>query len=140
MKRIHIHLRATDLAAAQCFYTRLLGSHPTKTRDDYLQWRLDDPAINLAVTRGSDAGVGHLGLDLEDGEALGTIRDRVGGTMNAREQAGVACCYKRSDKVWYADPDGVSWETFHSFGDSEYLAEQGGPHSATAERTASCCS
>jgi len=122
MKRIHIHIHATDLASAQDFYTRLLGTNPTKVRDDYLQWRLDDPAVNLAITRGSDAGIGHLGLDLEDSAALLQIRDRVGQTPAQRAEAGVACCYRRSDKVWYADPDGISWETFHSFGDAETLA------------------
>jgi catechol 2,3-dioxygenase-like lactoylglutathione lyase family enzyme len=139
MKRIHIHLHVTDLDQARGFYSRLLGTEPTKTRDDYLQWRLEDPAINLALTRSSDAGVGHLGLDLEDLVSLGEIRDRVGGTAAQREQAGVACCYKRSDKVWYADPDGVSWETFHSFGDEEQLAERGGTCCEPKEAATACC-
>lgn len=28
------------------------------------------------------------------------------------------CCYARSDKTWIADPQGVSWETFLTLGDS----------------------
>jgi len=122
MKRIHIHLHSSDLATARDFYTRLLGAEPTRVKDDYLQWRLDDPAINLAITQGSEPGVGHLGLDLQDSASLLQIRDRVGQTPTQRAEAGVACCYRRSDKVWYADPDGISWETFHSFGHAAQLA------------------
>ena len=125
MNRVHIHLHTTDLTAARHFYTRLLGKHPTRVKEDYLQWRLDEPALNLAVTLGEAPGVSHLGLDLEDGEALETIRARISAETDRHEEIDVSCCYRRSDKVWYADPDGISWETFHSFEDAEELAQPG---------------
>lgn len=121
-KRIHIHLKAGDLDAAQAFYTKLFGRGPTREREDYLQWKLDDPAVNLSVVLGEETGVGHLGVELSDDAALRAIAARMEPAEVAAEEQGVACCYRRSDKVWYEDPDGVSWETFHSFGDSEQLS------------------
>ena len=29
-----------------------------------------------------------------------------------------ACCYAKSEKSWIDDPAGISWETFHTTGES----------------------
>ena len=39
------------------------------------------------------------------------------------EQTEAACCYARSDKYWVTDPQGVAWETFHTFGASPVYGE-----------------
>lgn len=121
MKRVHIHLRTRDLEKARAYYTALFGQGPTLVREDYLKWRLDDPAVNLAITpgqgSGKHSGVAHLGLDLEQPGDLSTLRDRLEGAGHiGLEEKGAHCCYAHSDKVWSQDADGVVWEGFLTHG------------------------
>ena len=39
------------------------------------------------------------------------------------EQKATSCCYAQSDKQWIADPQGVPWETFFTFGESTTYGE-----------------
>ena len=120
MKRIHIHLTTRDLDKARDFYTTLFGQAPTLAHEDYLKWRLDDPAINLSVTPGKQSGIAHLGLDLEQPDDLSTLRERLGGAgYTELEEEGTHCCYAYSDKVWSQDGDGVVWEGFLTHGLAE---------------------
>ncbi len=34
------------------------------------------------------------------------------------EQGATTCCYAKSEKAWITDPQGVSWETFLTSGES----------------------
>ena len=34
------------------------------------------------------------------------------------EEGKTTCCYAESEKSWIADPAGVSWEAFHTTGES----------------------
>ncbi len=53
MKRLHIHLSVDDLTQSIGFYTDLFGENPSKQKDDYAKWMLDNPRINFAIsTRG----------------------------------------------------------------------------------------
>lgn len=116
MKRVHISVTTDNLADAANFYAALFGAAPTVTRDDYLKWRLDDPAINFAVELGdAKGGVTHLGIDADN-------EDELHETLTAMQAAGVphtepnkgTCCYAESEKVWTADPAGIPWEAFHT--------------------------
>lgn len=110
MIRTHIHLHVRDLEASIAFYTALFDQPPGRRAHDYAQWRLDDPALNLALspTDGA-AGIGHVGLDAEELSHAQEAAARVNGGVN-RE----TCCYARSDKAWVRDPDDVTWELFHT--------------------------
>ncbi|MGB0922350.1 MAG: VOC family protein [Alphaproteobacteria bacterium] len=116
MKRVHISVTTDDLAQASQFYSALFGAAPTVIREDYLKWRLDEPAINFAVELGTaQGGVTHLGIDTDS-------EDELHETLNAMQAAGVphtelnkgTCCYAESEKVWTADPAGIPWEAFHT--------------------------
>src|SRR5262249_54186324 len=39
------------------------------------------------------------------------------------EAKAATCCYARSDKQWIADPQGVPWETFFTYGESTVYGE-----------------
>jgi catechol 2,3-dioxygenase-like lactoylglutathione lyase family enzyme len=144
MKRIHVHLKSRDLDEARRYYTTLFGQGPTLEHADYLKWRLDDPAINLAVTPGKTSGIEHLGLDVESDGELSTLRDRLGaGGYIGLEEDGTHCCYAFSDKVWSQDGDGIVWEGFLTHGQRETRdgdvaqAGCGGSSDVSPERT--CC-
>src|SRR5437773_5237423 len=67
------------------------------------------------------------------------------------EAKNATCCYAKSDKQWIADPQGVPWETFFTYGastvygDSDSLtklkeaAERAAPVAADACCAPACC-
>ena len=71
MKRLHVHVHVEDLQRSIGFYAALFAAEPTVRKPDYAKWLLDDPAVNFAISaRGRDAGVSHLGFQLDDGAEL----------------------------------------------------------------------
>lgn len=126
MKRFHVHVRVADLDTAIAFYSDLFGARPSVAKSDYAKWMLDDPRINFAISQtcGSDTGVEHLGIQVEDeaelAEVCGCLKATKGPVM---EEGATICCYARSQKTWIADPNGVVWEAFLTTGDSTVYGE-----------------
>jgi catechol 2,3-dioxygenase-like lactoylglutathione lyase family enzyme len=120
MKRFHVHVSVDDLAQSVRFYSTLFSAEPTVLKDDYAKWMLDDPRVNFAISTGSgEAGISHLGIQAEDAGELGEIYDRLSRAERpVVEEKGSICCYARSDKQWVADPQGVPWETFLTYGEA----------------------
>lgn len=116
MKRLHIHISVEDVQKSTKFYTALFGMEPTKTKDDYAQWLVDDPAINLAISAGrATKGLNHLGLQVESDEAVDDIKERLKTAgISGEEQKDAVCCYAKSNKYWVEDPDDVIWENYHT--------------------------
>jgi predicted lactoylglutathione lyase len=145
MKRFHVHVAVADLKRSIGFYSALFAAEPNVVKTDYAKWMLDDPRVNFAIsTRGRQPGLDHLGIQAESGEELKEIYARLheaGG--NIVEQGDTACCYAKSEKSWIDDPAGISWETFHTTGESIDYGDGSGERVArvaheTAHET-SCC-
>ncbi|MEQ9607970.1 MAG: ArsI/CadI family heavy metal resistance metalloenzyme [Kiloniellaceae bacterium] len=125
MKRLHVHLSVDDLATSVDFYTTLFGGAPAVLKHDYAKWMLDDPRVNFANSRRAhQAGLDHLGIQVEDDVELREVAGRLAAS-GARlvEQKDTTCCYARSDKAWVNDPQGIAWETFHSHGEAVVYGE-----------------
>ena len=118
MKRLHVHVAVKDLADSIRFYSTLFGVHPSVIEADYAKWMLDDPRVNFAISkRGQTPGLDHLGLQAEsDGELRDVAEQLHAAGQDVLEQKNASCCYTRSDKAWVADPQGLRWETFRTFG------------------------
>ncbi len=143
MKRFHAHVRVTDLESSVRFYSTLFGSEPAVLKTDYAKWMLDDPRVNFAITAGSaSTGLDHLGLQVESDEDLATISARLDAAgQSVVKQENAACCYARGNKGWVSDPSGISWETFHTFGENaEYGNDITSPTKVSKPSEAdSCC-
>ena len=121
MKRLHVHVGVTDLSTSIGFYSTLFGAEPTVTKDDYAKWMLEDPRVNFAISSGNHAakGIEHLGIQVEDGEELTEVYDRLkAADRPVLEEGATTCCYAKSEKSWIADPDGIVWEAFLTNGDA----------------------
>ncbi|MEQ6431628.1 hypothetical protein, partial [Salmonella enterica] len=75
-------------------------TEPAVVKADYAKWMLEDPRVNFAIsTRGRQAGLDHLGIQVETADELqevyGRLR-RAGGEVI--EQGQVTCCYAQSEK------------------------------------------
>lgn len=131
MKRLHVHVGVKDLDRSVSFYSTMFGAGPTVLKDDYAKWMLDDPRVNFAISSGNHAakGVEHLGIQVESGEELTEVCDRLkAADRPVLDEGATTCCYASSEKSWIADPDGVVWEAFLTngeatvYGDSPALA------------------
>jgi hypothetical protein len=118
MKRFHVHVNVNDLDASITFYSRLFDATPAVVKADYAKWMLDDPRINFAISRRErTTGVDHLGLQADSRAELAEIGQRlVAADAIKLVEAGTTCCYAHSDKYWSEDPQGLRWETFHTYG------------------------
>ena len=71
MKRMHVHVAVDDLERSIGFYSALCAAKPAFVKPDYAKWMLDDPRVNFAITtRGREAGLDHLGIQVEDKSEL----------------------------------------------------------------------
>lgn len=133
MKRLHIHIAVENINESIRFYNSLFGSKPTKVKDDYAQWLLDDPAMNFAISSGRNmTGLNHLGFQVDSDAALQEIETRLNTLEQEKvQQEEAACCYAKSKKCWIQDPQGVIWENYHTmeqievFGGDEFTGGSG---------------
>ena len=141
MKRMHVHVAVDHLKRSIGFYSALFAAEPAVTKADYAKWMLDDPRVNFAIsTRGRQAGLDHLGIQVENKGELDEIYARLhkaGG--NVIEQRQTSCCYAKSEKSWIDDPAGISWETFLTSGENTDYGDGSGEHSARVAHEKSCC-
>jgi len=141
MKRMHVHVAVDDLKRSIGFYSALFAVGPSVVKPDYAKWMLDDPRVNFAIsTRGRQPGLDHLGIQAESGEELKEIYARLrkaGGVIV--EQGETTCCYAKSEKSWIDDPAGISWETFHTTGESTDYGDGSGERVARVAHEKSCC-
>ena len=120
MKRMHIHVAVAELDANVRFYSNLFGTAPTVLKPDYAKWMLDDPRVNFAISqRGRASGLDHLGVQADSEDELHQLTDRLKeAELSLYAEGKTSCCYAKSDKAWLADPQGIAWETFYTFGDA----------------------
>jgi catechol 2,3-dioxygenase-like lactoylglutathione lyase family enzyme len=137
MKRFHVHLHVDDLVRSIAFYNRLFDARPARQEADYAKWMLDDPPVNFAIsTRGSRAGIDHLGIQTDDPEELAAMKARAeSADMALLDEGETTCCYARSEKHWVTDPQGIAWEHFHTLANIPVFNES----AQTAGEGSACC-
>lgn len=126
MKRFHIHVGVKDLNKSVQFYSTLFGQKPTKLKEDYAKWMLEDPRLNFAIsTRSNEEGVDHLGIQVENNTELTEITERLKkADLGIFDEGETTCCYAKSNKAWAKDPSGVAWETYQTMADVEVFSQK----------------
>ena len=137
MKRFHVHVAVTDIDQSIRFYSTLFAVDPVVRKADYARWMLDDPRMNFAISqRGAEAGVSHLGIQVENAGELAEVYSRLQrADRPVLEEGTTTCCYARSEKSWIEDPQGLKWEAFLTSGESTTY----GSEEPSMPRMASCC-
>jgi catechol 2,3-dioxygenase-like lactoylglutathione lyase family enzyme len=119
MKRLHVHVSVEDIAQSVRFYSTLFAAEPAVTKPDYAKWMLDDPRVNFAIsTRSGETGVDHLGIQVETQGELKEVYGRLQQADRPVLEEGATTYYAQSEKSWITDPQGLSWETFLTSGES----------------------
>ena len=137
MNRLHVHVSVDDVTKSIQFYNTLFAAEPVVRKDDYAKWMLEDPRVNFAISkRGGEAGIRHLGIQVEDRAELADVYSRLRrAEAPVLEEGATTCCYAKSEKSWIEDPQGIQWETFLTTGESTVY----GSDPVVEERARSCC-
>lgn len=141
MKRLHLHVSVPDLGQSIQFYETLFDAKPTVVKDDYAKWMLEDPRVNFAISqRDRASGVDHVGIQVDSTGELAELAGRLkaAGAQTFDEEA-TTCCYAKSDKSWVADPAGVRWETFYTFGEATTYGTSEALAALEAQKPATAC-
>jgi catechol 2,3-dioxygenase-like lactoylglutathione lyase family enzyme len=124
IKRMHVAVNCTDLDKSLAFYRAFFDAEPTKVKNNYAKFELDDPMLHfsLNVRPFEKKGVlNHLGLQVENTEEVLAMGERLrSGGLLLIDEMNTTCCYAVQDKVWVYDPDGNAWEIFYTKEDSEF--------------------
>ncbi len=146
MKRMHIHVAVKEIPESVKFYSTMFGVEPSVVKKDYAKWMIDDPRVNFAISAFGQAakGLDHLGIQVETPDELGEISGRLkAAEETVVEQRDAACCYARADKAWATDPNGLSWETFLTMGETTVYGEDLRPvaevKTVAPAPTSACC-
>ena len=146
MKRFHIHVGVKNIKVSVQFYSILFGQKPTKLKDDYAKWMLDDPRLNFAIsTRSDEVGVNHLGIQVENPSELEEITARLkNADLGVYDEGETTCCYAESNKAWVSDPSGLPWEAYQNMADADVYShepdeEEAGCCVPDATKSSSCC-
>lgn len=137
MKRLHIHLSVKDLDKNINYYTTLFGIQPSKVKEDYAKWMLEDPKVNFAIsTRSDKVGLDHLGIQVESDKDLKALQANMkAANDDIKEEIGEGCCYSVSDKYWSTDPQGIAWEGYHTL---DSIPTFNGKEESTTSNNACC--
>jgi hypothetical protein len=144
MKRLHVHVSVADLDQSIRFYSTLFAATPSITKPDYAKWMLDDPRVNFAISThsGKAGGLDHLGIQVETPDELQEVYGRLQqADRPVLDERATTCCYAHSEKSWIADPQGLSWETFLTSGESTVYGDSAdlGPIRTTTTESGACC-
>jgi hypothetical protein len=139
MKRLHVHVAVEDIAVSARFYSALFAAEPSVLKPDYAKWMLEDPRVNFSISmRSREAGLDHLGIQVEDEGELREVYDRLKSAERpVLEEGATTCCYAKSEKSWVADPAGIAWEAFLTRGESTVYGTS--VDLAAVKATASAC-
>jgi catechol 2,3-dioxygenase-like lactoylglutathione lyase family enzyme len=140
VKRFHVHLKVKSLEESIGFYSALFGKSPDKREPDYAKWMLEDPRANIAISTHGEAGVDHVGLQVDDDAELNELASRLQAVnADVAEENATTCCYAKSNKFWAMSPEGARWELFHTFADAATYSAPKEEPAAEDSITAACC-
>jgi Lactoylglutathione lyase and related lyases len=114
--KAHIAIHVSDLKQSTEFYEKMLGIKPSKEREGYAKFDVQNPPLNLTLNerKGVTAGaLSHLGIQVASTRDVLAVRQNwIDAGLTTRDEMQTNCCYAMQDKTWVRDPDGNQWEVF----------------------------
>jgi len=114
--KAHLALNVRNVEKSTEFYNKMLGIEPSKVRNGYAKFDVQNPPLNLTLNEVPIAGRGalsHLGIQVASTEDVLAMREKWAASgLVTRDEMQTNCCYATQDKTWVRDPDGNEWEVF----------------------------
>ncbi len=136
--RLQLALNVADRDAAVDFYSQMVDTEPTKVRDGYANFAIDQPPLKLVLFEGAgpDGSINHLGVEVESAEQVTAAERRLASAGLATTGVDdTVCCYAEKAETWVHAPDGNRWEWYVKVADAEQLANTVVPSTGST----SCC-
>ncbi|WP_411829404.1 ArsI/CadI family heavy metal resistance metalloenzyme [Paenibacillus alginolyticus] len=128
MMKMHVAINVKNLEQSLAFYKKLFDAEPTKVKENYAKFELDQPALHfsLNVRDYDNKGVlNHFGFQVQNTEEVLEAKHRLQEAgLVSFDEMNTTCCYAVQDKIWVSDPEGNPWEVFYTRGDSEFEAAE----------------
>src|SRR5437764_15071133 len=128
--KAHLALNVRDVKRSLEFYRKLLGIEPSKVRNGYAKFDVENPPLNLTLNEVSfreRGALSHLGIQVASTDDVLAMREKwMQAGLITRDEMQTSCCYAVQDKSWVRDPDGNEWEVF-------VVLEDNLPESASCE-------
>jgi len=112
--RIHINIIVKSLQESLKFYRTLFGQEPTKVREGYAKFELQDPPVNLAMLEDPHGGAKpHFGIQVKSSKVIRKAVERYNEAgFYLYDEGDTACCFALQKKTWVVDPEGRQWEIY----------------------------
>lgn len=124
VNRMHVAVNCSDLEKSLDFYKSFFGAEPTKVKENYAKFELENPALHFSLNVrdfNEDGVLNHLGFQVDNTEDVLKMGERLRESgLLLVDEMDTTCCYAVQDKVWVYDPDGNAWEIFYTKEDSEF--------------------
>ncbi len=139
MSRVQLALNVDDVDEAVAFYVKLFGTEPTKRRDGYANFAVDDPPLKLVLLEnpGQGGSLNHLGVEVESTDVVDAEQTRLAAAgLASVDERGTTCCYAKQDKFWVEGaPNDERWEIYTVLEDSPtfFSADCDGPDCCSAD-------
>ncbi len=140
--KMHIGLKVSNLESSIRFYSYMFGIAPTKVKQDYVKFMVQQPALVLSLSQSSNELTkhqAHYGVQIETHEILQNWKSNVlqRGLELHSEETGTRCCYALQDKFWLKDPDSIMWEIYYFHEDVDENDKKYQDHETVVATTAS---
>jgi catechol 2,3-dioxygenase-like lactoylglutathione lyase family enzyme len=122
--RMHVAINVKNLERSIEFYKKLFNAEPTKVKENYAKFELENPALHFSLNVRPYEGRGvlnHFGFQVKNTTEVLAVKKRLeeAGLVSIDEM-NTTCCYAVQDKIWVRDPEGNAWEVFYTKADSEF--------------------
>jgi catechol 2,3-dioxygenase-like lactoylglutathione lyase family enzyme len=133
--RLQLALNVDDLDTAIDFYSKMFATPPTKVREGYANFAIENPPLKLVLFEGAgeSGSINHLGVEVESADEVTAAEARL--SDDGIETTGVddtVCCFAEKTETWVHAPDGNRWEWYVKRADAEQLDH-------TVAAPTSCC-
>jgi catechol-2,3-dioxygenase len=114
--KAHLALNVRDVKISTEFYKNLMGITPSKEREGYAKFDVQNPPLNLTLNQVPNlqrGAISHLGIQVSSSDDVLAMRQKwMDAGLITRDEMQTNCCYALQDKTWVQDPDGNEWEVF----------------------------
>ncbi|MEM9530029.1 MAG: ArsI/CadI family heavy metal resistance metalloenzyme [Pseudomonadota bacterium] len=124
--RVQLALDVVDLEAAIDFYSKMFGVEPSKRKQGYANFAIEQPPLKLVLfetqDQARDGEINHLGVETTDAADVIEAEKRV--VAAGLDTTGIdttICCYAEKTETWLKSPDGNRWEWYVKHGDAEQI-------------------
>ncbi|MFD2168423.1 ArsI/CadI family heavy metal resistance metalloenzyme [Tumebacillus lipolyticus] len=126
--RMHLAINVKSLEANLQFYKAFFGAEPTKVKENYAKFELNNPPLHFSMNvcpYENSGALNHLGFQVQGTEQVLAHKARLQAAgLVSLDEINTTCCYAVQDKIWVHDPEGNAWEIFYTKADSEFESAQ----------------